>query len=151
MDHRKIYEQIIAKAKSENRKKKNGYYYENHHILPKCLGGLDVKDNLVLLTPKEHFICHKLLTYIYPKNLGIVYAFRLMIKMPMYKASSRDYAHAKELYAAIPAKEKTKEKRLEIWYEINCSPKAIDKYLDSLKNVRCGQADLIKLHIPLKH
>lgn len=33
-----------------------------HHIIPKCLGGLDTVDNLVELTAREHFICHWLLT-----------------------------------------------------------------------------------------
>lgn len=37
-------------------------YYENHHILPKSLGGNDLDNNLVKLTAREHFICHLLLT-----------------------------------------------------------------------------------------
>lgn len=36
-------------------------YYEKHHIIPKSLGGTDDESNLVNLTPKEHFICHRLL------------------------------------------------------------------------------------------
>ena len=61
MNYQKIYESIINKAKSENRKKHNGTYYENHHIKPRCLNGGEEKENKVLLTAKEHFICHKLL------------------------------------------------------------------------------------------
>lgn len=37
-------------------------YSETHHIIPKCLNGLDTADNLVKLTAREHFICHLLLT-----------------------------------------------------------------------------------------
>lgn len=37
-------------------------YTEKHHIIPKCLGGLNDKTNLVNLTGREHFICHHLLT-----------------------------------------------------------------------------------------
>lgn len=39
-------------------------YVEKHHILPRCfkMGGESDRDNLVLLTAREHFICHKLLT-----------------------------------------------------------------------------------------
>lgn len=37
-------------------------YVEKHHIIPKSLGGDDSPDNLVLLTAKEHFIAHHLLT-----------------------------------------------------------------------------------------
>lgn len=36
-------------------------YTETHHILPKSLGGSDTRDNLVRLTAKEHFVCHRLL------------------------------------------------------------------------------------------
>jgi 5-methylcytosine-specific restriction endonuclease McrA len=34
---------------------------ERHHIKPRSLGGADTSDNLVDLTPREHFICHWLL------------------------------------------------------------------------------------------
>lgn len=37
-------------------------YTERHHIIPKSLGGSNKKDNLVMLTAREHFICHWLLT-----------------------------------------------------------------------------------------
>ena len=37
-------------------------YSEKHHIIPKSLGGSNKKDNLVILTAREHFICHWLLT-----------------------------------------------------------------------------------------
>lgn len=59
----KLYFSIIENAKSKNRSKKEGYY-EKHHIIPKCTPfcGKDSADNLVLLTAKEHFICHMLLT-----------------------------------------------------------------------------------------
>lgn len=56
------YNSIISQAKSENRKKGTGEVYERHHITPKSLGGLNSKENLVLLTAKEHFVCHHLLT-----------------------------------------------------------------------------------------
>jgi len=56
----KIYFSIIEKAKS----RKLLEYKEKHHILPKSLGGSDSKDNLVELTFREHFICHRLLVKI---------------------------------------------------------------------------------------
>lgn len=36
-------------------------YCETHHIIPKSLGGTNIKTNLVVLTAREHFICHLLL------------------------------------------------------------------------------------------
>lgn len=59
-DFKEKYKKIIEKAKSENRKR-GDKYYEKHHINPKSLGGNDEEDNLVLLTPEEHFKAHYLL------------------------------------------------------------------------------------------
>lgn len=62
MNYLKFYELITTNAKSRglNKKKLDGYF-EKHHIIPRCLGGLNNKDNLVYLTYKEHVICHHLL------------------------------------------------------------------------------------------
>ena len=98
MDHKIVYQNIINKAISLNRKKTKNVYLENHHITPKCLGGTDNADNLVLLTPREHYICHKLLTYMFPGNVKLIFALLMMTHDKQErKISSRDYAHAKEL------------------------------------------------------
>ena len=67
----KYYNIIILKSKLENRKKlkktdSDYVYYENHHILPKSIfpeykNLRTNKWNSVLLTAREHFICHILL------------------------------------------------------------------------------------------
>ena len=36
-------------------------YKEKHHIIPKSLGGTNELSNLVALTAREHFVCHRLL------------------------------------------------------------------------------------------
>ena len=54
------YFNIVNRAKS--RLLEENTYIENHHIIPKSLGGNNSKDNLVKLTAREHFICHILLT-----------------------------------------------------------------------------------------
>ena len=36
-------------------------YTEKHHIIPRCMNGDNFKENLVVLTAREHFICHWLL------------------------------------------------------------------------------------------
>lgn len=58
-----------------NRQKGNGAYYERHHIVPKCLGGNNEKSNLVLLTAREHFLAHRILYKMYPKNKSIAFSF----------------------------------------------------------------------------
>jgi len=59
--YKKIYFKIINKALSETRSKQD-FYYEKHHIIPKSLNGTNDVENLVLLTAREHYLCHKLLT-----------------------------------------------------------------------------------------
>ena len=117
MNHQKVYDNIIEKARSENRKKlkkinPSYVYYNNHHIYPRCMGGGNEKENMQLVTAKEHYICHKLLTYIYPKHRGIVYAFFRMSTSKKYGhiSSSRDYSYTKELLNLIPISEETKRK-----------------------------------------
>jgi len=52
------YYQIIDNAKL----RQSIDYVESHHIIPKCMGGRDTKDNRVDLTAREHALCHWLLT-----------------------------------------------------------------------------------------
>ncbi len=70
MNYNNVYMSIILRAQQEmilrKRIKRNGSYYERHHIIPKSLGGANAANNLVLLTPREHFVCHLLLTKLYP-------------------------------------------------------------------------------------
>lgn len=56
-------------------------YWETHHIIPKCIGGSDDENNLVLLTAREHYIAHWLLTKMHPKNKKIHYAFTMMCSL----------------------------------------------------------------------
>lgn len=98
MNYQKVYTALIEKAKSENRIYHNGVYYEKHHILPICLNGGNEKENKVLLTAREHFIAHKLLTYIYKGNTKIACAFfRMAYDKRDRKVSSRDYEYAKKI------------------------------------------------------
>lgn len=53
-------------------------YTETHHILPRCMGGGDDPENLVKLTPEEHFIAHKLLVKMYPDNTDLIVAVFVM-------------------------------------------------------------------------
>lgn len=61
MNYKKNYYDYINYIKTLNRVKGDGNYYEKHHIIPRSLGGNDAKDNLVLLTAREHFLAHYLL------------------------------------------------------------------------------------------
>lgn len=114
MNYNRIYNQIIENAKSKNRCRKEEYL-ENHHIIPKCVGGSNYKQNLVLLTAKEHFICHHLLTKIYKSNDKIKYAFWNMLvcesaNQQRYKNyTSTTYQKAKEDFSEIQSQKWKKD------------------------------------------
>ena len=43
-------------------------YHETHHIVPKCMGGSNDKENLIDLFAREHFEAHRLLALENPEN-----------------------------------------------------------------------------------
>ena len=98
MEYHKVYNKIIERAKTRQLEG----YKEKHHILPKCLGGTNDKENLVLLTAREHFICHWLLVRMYPDNKKLIYSFHAMCRQnksgKRYIPSSRTYKEARELF-----------------------------------------------------
>lgn len=75
MNYKRIYDSLIEKGKSRNL---TGYC-EKHHIIPRCLGGSNDKNNLVKLTAEEHYVAHQLLVKIYPKNHKLAKAVSMMI------------------------------------------------------------------------
>lgn len=107
MDYKKIYNQLINRAQSENRQKGCGIYFERHHIIPKCIGGTNDPTNLVLLTGKEHFIAHKLLCEIYLDNNKLHYALWRMMNLQSkkhvrnYNISSREYERCKSVQSKL--------------------------------------------------
>lgn len=78
------YFQIINKAKDRQLPKL--VRTEIHHIIPRSLGGTDLPDNLVKLTLKEHWVCHRLLV----KFLDDPVALRKMYNA-LYMMAVKDY------------------------------------------------------------
>lgn len=74
MNYLKIYNQLIDRAKYRILMS----YTESHHIIPKCLGGNNSKENLINLTPEEHYLAHLLLVKLYPDNKKIIFAAHMM-------------------------------------------------------------------------
>jgi len=72
MDYKNTYNNIINKARS--RPILEDVYMEKHHIIPRCMGGTEV----IPLTAREHYICHKLLWKMYPDNDKLFYAYHMM-------------------------------------------------------------------------
>lgn len=74
MNYQKIYQNLIERAKN----RKLAGYKEVHHIVPRCLGGSNNAENLIDLTPEEHYVAHQLLVKIYPNNEKLLYAAIMM-------------------------------------------------------------------------
>ena len=98
-----IYFSIIHTAIKQNRKKHSDVYYEKHHIYPKSIWTehKSSKWNIVLLTAKEHYICHKLLSKMFMKGSKeygkMIHAIHRMInsKNINYKISAKEYDRIK--------------------------------------------------------
>jgi hypothetical protein len=81
------YGRIIDKALSENRRKSTEDYYESHHVFPTCVfGGSGLQ---VLLTPKEHYVCHWLLVK-FTTGKTCVKLLRALNAMSNHKLSGRE-------------------------------------------------------------
>lgn len=113
MNYRHIYCKIISYAKSQNRTRKSGDYYECHHILPKSLFPLwkKRKSNKVFLTAREHFFVHQLLTKIYPGS-EMTFAIHAFVSRPNtdYKITSREYERIKKSFSKLQSERMTGHK-----------------------------------------
>lgn len=105
MNYNKIYDSIIRNRKAAPL---NGEYSEVHHVIPRSLGGTDEPDNLVTLSPREHFVCHYLLTKMYTKHTfewyKVNHAFMMMkcssVNQTRY-FNSRLYSSLKENFSEV--------------------------------------------------
>ena len=95
----KWYYQIIKNAST----RETLGYTETHHIIPKSLGGSNKSENLIVLTAREHFVCHLLLSkmvtdeYKYKMSKAITMMNTVSgRKQQRYKVSSHIYKILKE-------------------------------------------------------
>lgn len=100
MNYTKLYDNLINTAIRDNRVKSDTDYYELHHIIPRCLNGSDLNENLVLLTAREHFLAHWMLTKIYKNDYRLIYAFNRFSQTNkgLRGQRSRLYKYAREKY-----------------------------------------------------
>ena len=97
MTYKTHYDNLINRAKERTLEG----YKESHHIIPRCLGGSDDKDNLVNLTAREHFIAHLLLWKIHPNSYGLIKSVSMMCVNGNYQQRSmnRMYSWLKEKFS----------------------------------------------------
>lgn len=66
MNYEKIYTDfIIDRRRKEHSLREADVYVEQHHILPRSLGGNNLPENLIYLTAEDHFFAHELLAEIH--------------------------------------------------------------------------------------
>lgn len=142
MNYIRHYTELCRSRKVSNVKEDTILYYERHHIIPKCMGGDDTGDNIVLLTPREHYIAH-LLLYRHHKSVQSEYvrplAFALVSmsnnntnpNLKRHLTTSNDYGIIREaaMLSRIGHKvaDTTRYKQ----------PKS-DKHRDAIKRARIG-------------
>jgi hypothetical protein len=111
------YLSLMNHAKNRSKDQINEYF-EVHHILPKCIfpeyKNLNSHEwNAVILTGREHFIAHKLLSKIANKNTiahhKLLTAFAAMLISKSKILNSRQYQECKNAYSkALSLKRKGK-------------------------------------------
>ncbi len=107
MNYQRIYNEIIDFARLHHGLTKNKQQeFERHHIIPKSFGGSNDLENLVDLTPRQHFICHWLLTKICigEHKAKMIYAFWRMSQKngtTKHVPTSRQYEIARKLQSKI--------------------------------------------------
>lgn len=96
----KWYNEIISRAQA--RTLSSDLYREKHHIVPRSLGGSNQASNLVILTAREHFLCHWFLTKMTSgqDQQKMAYACKRMMhsagkKQYRYKVNSKLYEQLK--------------------------------------------------------
>lgn len=103
MDYHRIYREFIA-----DRKRREGDlsgYSEKHHILPRSLGGGDEPENLIRLTPEDHFFAHLVLAKLHQTAASwsavMVMHERQTRKTVFFRKSRERYGWARRAYGRL--------------------------------------------------
>jgi hypothetical protein len=105
----RMYYAIINQAKT--RTKSQGYS-EKHHIIPRSLGGTNDTENIVKLTGREHYICHRLLVKMTEGSAKGKMAFALNSMMNRYHSSMERYVPNSRVYEYLRKELSDAHKRL---------------------------------------
>lgn len=76
--YRNLYIKLIDRCKLMTKDELNAQYTEKHHILPKCMGGKDEDDNIIVLPIRYHIMAHLILLEAYPDIQGLSYAILIL-------------------------------------------------------------------------
>jgi len=99
---------------------------ERHHIVPRSIGGTDDPENIISLSPREHYLAHLLLYHSNPDNVKFAQAMSAMIygnkKVNKRELTSRQYEKTRSIITKpIPQKSQL----LELYFKKKFSFKKI--------------------------
>jgi len=92
MDYKRVYEFMIEDRRA---KESSLSIFDRHHILPKALGGGNGPENIIKLSPSDHFFCHLLLAKIHGGVMAICAARMSGMKKYTGNGARRNYSHLK--------------------------------------------------------
>ena len=88
----------MATGRQRGCKRKRGF--DLHHAVPVFMNGSEDDSNKSLLTPREHYLAHRLLTKIYPDSKSAHNTVWMMSNVNgTYRVSSRAYQAARNRFA----------------------------------------------------
>lgn len=143
MNHQKHYDLLIERARA----RVLSGYVEVHHIVPRCIGGSDDKDNLVQLTAEEHYVAHQLLHKIHPHIKGLLFAVISMSGNRWSGRNNKSYGWVRRKNAEMQS-----ENSLERWKDpeyrskhkdamdvLRSNPEYVKKVADALSKAHKGR------------
>lgn len=106
------YDKLVQRGQKRASSKKEAKallgYCEKHHVIPKCMGGTNERENLVYLSAREHYVAHQLLVMIYPEVGGLKYAALMMcLNSTNERMNNRSYSWLKTAAAIAQSKDRT--------------------------------------------
>lgn len=139
MNYTRHYETLVKNCKDRNEPLT---VKERHHIVPKCLGGTDDPENLVDMTPSEHFVAHQLLVKMHPDNRKLLHAINMMhVSSKKNTRNNKQYSWLRTRYLGKTAGENnpsakfTNAEALEIYHSCEHMDDLAIKYGVSRANI----------------
>jgi len=147
MDYSTIYDSLMSRARDRNwshrRFHKRGVsppcYVEAHHVVPKSLGGADNDTNIVVLTAREHFVAHRLLTKITPcKQTWGALAAMALDRRSGRRVTSREFEVCRKA-ASLARRGKMSADQLKKHHEIHKGAKRSEETRQKLREKSLGR------------
>lgn len=135
--------------RSRTRTLDSDIYTEKHHIIPKSLGGSNSSCNLAILTAREHFVCHWLLTKMVNgiAKQKMSYALHAMLNLNLDKRYKNSLAYERNKLETSKLKSLARKGKLLGEKNYNFGKKWSDEQRKKMSEFRKGKC----FHSDFKH